>query len=37
MDHTGYYKHVTGLIGICMFTLLCEEWIHVRRYIMSRI
>ena len=37
LDHTNYYKYVTDLIGIRVFFLYREDWIHFHRYITSRI
>ena len=36
MDHTNFYKYVTDLIGIRVFFLYREDWIHFHRYITSR-
>ena len=36
MDHTNFYKFVTDLIGIRVFYLYREDWIHFHRYITSR-
>lgn len=36
LDHTNYYKYVTDLIGIRVFFLYREDWIHFHRYITSR-
>ena len=36
MDHTNYYKYVTDLIGIRVFFLYREDWIHFHKYITSR-
>lgn len=36
LDHTNYYKYVTDLIGIRVFFLYREDWIHFHRYISSR-
>lgn len=33
LDHTNYYKFVTDLIGIRVFFLYREDWIHFHRYI----
>lgn len=35
LDHTNYYKYVTDLIGIRVFFLYREDWIHFHRYITS--
>ena len=35
-DHTNFYKFVTDLIGIRVFFLYREDWIHFHRYITSR-
>ena len=37
LDHTNYYKYITDLIGIRVFFLYREEWIHFHRYITGRI
>lgn len=37
MDHTNFYKYVTDLIGIRVFYLYREDWVHFHRYITSRI
>ena len=37
LDHTNYYKYVTDPIGIRVFFLYREDWIHFHRYITSRI
>ena len=37
LDHTNYYKYITDLIGIRVFFLYREDWIHFHRYITSRI
>ena len=37
LDHTNYYKFVTDLIGIRVFFLYREDWIHFHRYITSRL
>ena len=36
LDHTNYYKFITDLIGIRVFFLYREDWIHFHRYITSR-
>ena len=36
LDHTNYYKYVTDLIGIRVFFLYREDWVHFHRYITSR-
>ena len=36
LDHTNYHKYVTDLIGIRVFFLYREDWIHFHRYITSR-
>ena len=36
LDHTNYYKYVTDLIGIRVFFLYREDWIHFHKYITSR-
>lgn len=36
LDHTNYYKFVTDLIGIRVFFLYREDWIHFHRYITRR-
>ena len=36
LDHTNYYKYMTDLIGIRVFFLYREDWIHFHRYITSR-
>ena len=37
LDHTNYYKYLTDLIGIRVFFLYREDWVHFHRYITSRI
>ena len=32
LDHTNFYKYVTDLIGIRVFYLYREDWIHFHRY-----
>ena len=36
MDHTNFYKYVTDLIGIRVFFLYREDWVHFHRYITTR-
>lgn len=36
LDHTNYHKFVTDLIGIRVFFLYREDWIHFHRYITTR-
>ena len=36
LDHTNYYKYVTDLIGIRVFFLYREDWVHFHRYITGR-
>lgn len=33
LDHTNFYKYVTDLIGIRVFFLYREDWIHFHKYI----
>ena len=33
IDHTNFYKYMTDLIGIRVFFLYREDWIHFHRYI----
>ena len=33
LDHTNYHKFITDLIGIRVFFLYREDWIHFHRYI----
>ena len=33
MDHTNYHKYITDLIGIRVFFLYREDWIHFHRHI----
>ncbi|MBR5315305.1 MAG: GTP pyrophosphokinase [Firmicutes bacterium] len=33
LDHTNYHKYITDLIGIRVFFLYREDWIHFHRYI----
>jgi ppGpp synthetase/RelA/SpoT-type nucleotidyltranferase len=35
IDRTNYYKYITDLIGIRVFFLYREDWIHFHRYITS--
>lgn len=35
LDHTNFYKFMTDLIGIRVFFLYREDWIHFHRYITS--
>lgn len=35
IDHTNFYKYMTDLIGIRVFYLYREDWIHFHRYITS--
>ena len=35
LDHTNFYKYVTDLIGIRVFFLFREDWIHFHKYITS--
>lgn len=35
LDHTNYHKFVTDLVGIRVFFLYREDWIHFHRYITS--
>ena len=37
MDHTNFYKYVTDLIGIRVFYLYREDWVHFHHYITTRI
>lgn len=37
LDHTNYYKFITDLIGIRVFFLYREDWVHFHRYITSRL
>ena len=37
LDHTNYHKYLTDLIGIRVFFLYREDWVHFHRYITSRI
>ena len=36
LDHTNYYKLMTDLVGIRVFFLYREDWIHFHRYITGR-
>ena len=36
LDHTNYHKFMTDLIGVRVFFLYREDWIHFHRYIVSR-
>ena len=36
LDHTNYYKYMTDLIGIRVFFLYREDWIHFHRYLTSK-
>ena len=36
LDHTNFHKFVTDLIGIRVFFLYREDWIHFHRYITTR-
>lgn len=36
LDHTNFYKYVTDLIGIRVFFLYREDWVHFHRYITRR-
>ncbi len=36
LDHTNYHKFVTDLIGIRVFFLYREDWVHFHRYLTSR-
>ena len=36
MDHTNYHKFITDLIGIRVFFLYREDWIHFHRYITGK-
>lgn len=36
LDHTNFYKYITDLIGIRVFFLYREDWIHFHRYITGR-
>lgn len=37
LDHTNFHKFMTDLIGIRVFFLYREDWIHFHRYITSRL
>ena len=36
LEHTNFYKYITDLIGIRVFFLYREDWIHFHRYITKR-
>ena len=36
LDHTNFHKYVTDLIGIRVFFLYREDWVHFHNYITSR-
>ena len=36
LDHTNYHKFMTDLIGIRVFFLYREDWVHFHRYITTR-
>lgn len=36
LDHTNFHKYITDLIGIRVFFLYREDWIHFHQYITSR-
>ena len=36
LDHTNYYKYVTDLIGIRVFFLYREDWVHFHRYLTTK-
>lgn len=36
LDHTNFHKYATDLIGIRVFFLYREDWIHFHRYITKR-
>ena len=36
LDHTNYYKYVTDLIGIRVFFLYREDWVHFHRYLTEK-
>ena len=36
LDHTNFYKYVTDLIGIRVFFLYREDWVHFHHYITSK-
>ena len=36
LDHTNFYKYVTDLIGIRVFYLYREDWVHFHKYITHR-
>jgi len=35
LDHTNFHKYITDLIGIRVFFLYREDWVHFHRYITS--
>ena len=37
LDHTNFHKYVTDLIGIRVFYLYREDWVHFHRYITNRL
>ena len=37
LNHTNFHKFVTDLIGIRVFFLYREDWVHFHRYITSRL
>ena len=36
LDHTNFYKYVTDLIGIRVFFLYREDWVHFHRYLTAK-
>ena len=36
LDHTNFYKNVTDLIGIRVFFLYREDWVHFHRYLTAK-
>lgn len=36
LDHTNFYKYITDLIGIRVFFLYREDWVHFHRYLTGR-
>ena len=36
LDHTNFYKYITDLIGIRVFYLYREDWVHFHKYITHR-
>lgn len=36
LDHTNFHKYITDLIGIRVFFLYREDWIHFHKYITTR-